>query len=427
MNDMRITFEQAQALAVQAAKVFQPRTPISTQELFAGRWQEITALADAVGQPGLHIVIHGERGVGKTSLANVVRPIIRAFDTEGGTLTDVPPRLVIKVNANSGDTFSSVWDKMFRDIAWQDDHPTAGLIRGRKSQTSIREAFGLDDKLTVDEVRRVLSHMPGSVFIIDEFDRAAKETSQEFTDLVKALSDFEIDCTVVVVGVSETVDQLIADHASISRSLTQIHLPRMQAGELREILAKSEKTLSVKFSDEAANLIVHLSQGLPHYTHLIGLHSVRTSALKGLSKNIGRKDVFLALKEAVKQAQQTVAEKHSKATHSTHKEALFRHVLLACALTAALSHDSLGYFNQGAVVEPLSKILKKDVEFATFSNHLSEFCQEKRGAILERDGQPRSYRFRFRDPLLVPFTFMDATATDLLNEKQLADMLERSL
>jgi hypothetical protein len=198
----------------------------------------------------------------------------------------------------------------------------------------------------------------------------------------------------------------------------------MQTGELREILTKAEKSLNIRFADEAANLIVHVSQGLPHYTHLIGLHSVRTSALKSLSRQVERRDVFLALKDAVKQAEQTVAAMHSKATHSTHKEALYRHVLLACALSAAKSHDALGYFNQGAVVEPLSIILKRDVEFATFSNHLSEFCQSRRGQILERDGQPRSYRFRFRDPLLVPFTFMDATATEMLNEKQLAGILE---
>jgi hypothetical protein len=154
----------------------------------------------------------------------------------------------------------------------------------------------------------------------------------------------------------------------------------------------------------------------------LGLHSVRITAA-GHSGYIQQTAVFDALKEAVKQAQQTVTEKHSKATHSAHKEALYKHVLLACALAATRSHDALGYFNPSSVVGPLTNILGKNVEIATFSNHLSEFFSEKRGEILERTGQSRAYRFRFRDPLLVPFVFMDAIATGLVSNEQLADML----
>jgi hypothetical protein len=54
---------KAEALAAQAGKFFTPRTPITTKELFAGRWNELTAIQDAVNQPGLHPIIYGERGV----------------------------------------------------------------------------------------------------------------------------------------------------------------------------------------------------------------------------------------------------------------------------------------------------------------------------------------------------------------------------
>ena len=165
-----------------------------------------------------------------------------------------------------------------------------------------------------------------------------------------------------------------------------------------------------------------ISQGLPHYTHLLGLHAVRISAGR-LSDQVERDAVFDALKEAVRQAQQTVTEEHTKATRSAHKDALYKHVLLGCALAATHSRDALGYFNPGSVVEPLSKILTRQVPIAAFSHHLSEFCSLKRAEILERTGQPRSYRFRFRDPLLVPYVLMDAMNTELVSRTQLADML----
>ena len=426
MSDFAIDFEQAQALHSKAATVFQPRSPITTKELFAGRWNELTAVADAVNQTGLHVVIYGERGVGKTSLANVLSPTIWALDRSGKQEGEVPARLVVKANASTADTFTTIWHKLFKEITWNDNRPTIGLVPGRKKSKSIQEAFSLPQTLNVDDVRRVIANMPGAVFIVDEFDRAAAASSKDFTDLIKALSDFSLNCTVIIVGVSDTVDQLISDHASINRALIQVLVPRMDVKDLRQILANAEKSLSVKFVPDAANFIVHVSQGLPHYTHLIGLNAVRIAASKRYSTSIERSDVFAALKEAVKQSQQSVTNDHSTAIHSSHKDALYRQVLLACALTAAVSHDALGYFTPGAVVAPLSSVLSKAVTIATFNSHLSEFCQDKRGAVLEREGQPRAYRFRFHDPLLVPYIFMDAVATGLVSDEQLYQMLEET-
>jgi Cdc6-like AAA superfamily ATPase len=418
-----LSYEDANTLSVRAGKVFQPRTPVTTRELFAGRWNQLTTVTDAVSQPGLHVVIYGERGVGKSSLANVVRPVIRAFDNAGKDSASVEERLVVKANANSGDTFSVIWNRLLSELTWEGNRPIIGFQPSPRQRVSLQEAFGLPDLLSVDDVRRTLSVLVGSVFIVDEFDRAALETSRTFTDLIKVLSDLAVDCTIILVGVSATVDQLVADHASINRSVVQIMLPRMEAKELREILSNAEKLLGIEFSQEAADLIIHVSQGLPHYTHLVGLNSVRKAAVGRWSRHIERADVFEALKEAVKQAQQTVTEKYVKATHSAHKDALYRHVLLACAISAARSHDALGYFNPGSMVEPLEGILGRIVQIATFSNHLSEFCQPKRGDVLERVGQERAFRFRFHDPLLVPFVFMETLSTGLITAEQLTLLL----
>jgi hypothetical protein len=96
----------------------------------------------------------------------------------------------------------------------------------------------------------------------------------------------------------------------------------MGADDLRKILSKAEKQLSIEFSLEAANIIVHVSQGLPHYTHLVGLNAVRTSVLDRFSSRVEREDVFAALKNSVKHAEQSVKNKYVKATHSSHKDAL---------------------------------------------------------------------------------------------------------
>lgn len=418
-----LTVEESRALVAAAAKAFQPRTPITTKELFAGRWKELTSVADAVNQKGLHVVIYGERGVGKTSLANVVSPTIWAIDhfqKEEGT---VPERMVLKTVTSSSDTFSSIWEKLFQDLSYANNKTSIGLKVGSKGRIPLLQALGLQTPLRVDDIRRVLATLPGSIFIVDEFDRAPKHVTKAFTDLIKTLSDFGVDATVILVGVSDTITKLIADHASIGRAISQVWLRRMTPRDLQAILTNAEKTLNVEFSIEAVNLIVRVSQGLPHYTHLVGLHSVRCAAESNFSRRIERPDVFTALEQSTKEAEQSARDMHGLATHSSHKDALFQHVLLACAVAAAQSDDALGYFNPASVVEPLTRILNRQVEIATFNSHLSEFCQAKRGPVFERIGQSRAYRYRFVDPMVVPFVFMNAVEKNIVSETTLTEML----
>src|ERR1700694_2288926 len=48
--------------------IFTPWTPVSTRAAFSGRYDEIMQVTTAVAQPGRHVILYGERGVGKTSL-----------------------------------------------------------------------------------------------------------------------------------------------------------------------------------------------------------------------------------------------------------------------------------------------------------------------------------------------------------------------
>ena len=413
-----ITQHESADISMKAGNVFQPRAPISAREFFAGRWEQLTTVNDAVAQTGLHIVIFGERGVGKTSLANVISPLLEVME-EDQTKKPAEPRLVVKVNTNQDDSFAILWARILDEVFWDENRPVIGFGRETvKERTRLRDVFGISSAPSIDEVRRLLSELKRSVFIFDEFDRGSPEVRRSFTDLIKALSDYGVDSTIVVVGVSDTVDNLVKDHASIVRALVQVQLPRMTERELGDILEKAGKTLGVYFTNEAASLIVRMSQGLPHYTHLIGLHATREAA-KRLSRRIQCQDVHNSFSKAVQQAIQSIRDKHAQATHSAHKDALYSPVILGCACASCVAGDPLGYFHLSDVVGPLTEILKReDVPIAAFQRHIHEFCEE-RGPVLERSGSPRTYRYRFRDPLLPPYIFMTAMSTGLVTAAQL--------
>jgi Cdc6-like AAA superfamily ATPase len=411
------------ALKVAASTAFSPRTPISTKELFAGRWGQMQTIGDTVAQVGLHAVIFGERGVGKTSLTYVIAPVLRVLDSQKQKVGPSLPRIVIRVNANGTDSFSSLWAKALDEIFWIEDYPTIGLKPvANQERKTLRQAFNLGNELSIDEIRRTLVHLTGSVFIFDEFDRLPKRHASAFTDLVKALSDGAAQTTIVLVGVAETVDGIMKDHASIGRALIQIPMPRMNEKELTEILTNAEKALNVSFDNDARAQIVKMSQGLPHFTHLIGLHSVRAAADR-YTRQITAQDVKKAFGDAVAQSDQTVASAYSDATKSQQPGAKYPQVLLAAAISAYIDSDAYGYFQPSNLVAPMTKILGRPEEIAGFNQHLSQFMEAKRGAVLERAGGPRAYRFRFSHPLLPPYVLMRSIRDGIVTADLVHEML----
>ena len=413
----------ARNLAALAARTFRPRSPVNSEALFAGRWDQVKTVVDAVSQIGLHIVIFGERGVGKSSLSNVIGI---AVDVMERSLPNYRQRLVVKVNANQGDSFGAIWSRAFDEVTWNQNKPSLGFnpsVVARR--VSLRDAFGIGSSPSADDVRRVLSALAGAVFIFDEFDRGSSELRSSFTDLIKTLSDYAVDATIIIVGVSDTIDGLVRDHASIVRSIIQVHLPRMKNPELEEIIDKSSAEIGVCFTDEAKSLIIQTSQGLPHYTHLIGLNATRHSLMEKFSRTIDINDVKDSFEVSLKDAARTIQEAYHSGVTSAHKGALYRDVLLACALASSAADSPQGEFYPSDVIEPLSLILKRtNISIATFQGHLAVFCEEQRGPILIKEGTPRSYRYRFAEPLLPPYAYMKAIKEGVLTP-QLLKKLKR--
>ena len=57
-------------LSYDVIESFSPGAPIDDLNLLAGRIHQIEQMVDAVVQRGHHAILYGERGVGKSSLAN---------------------------------------------------------------------------------------------------------------------------------------------------------------------------------------------------------------------------------------------------------------------------------------------------------------------------------------------------------------------
>jgi hypothetical protein len=372
-----------------ARTYFTPAAPIRESELFSGRSSSVTKIIEAVLEPGRHIILYGEMGVGKTSITGLISSFI-------ANLND---RIKLtRIQADPTDDFSSLWRKLFKEIVIRDNNDNVSLL----SKYYEKDIFP-DDVRRELELNYKASDIP--IIVIDEYDKVSSpDINLKMANTIKSLSDFGISATIIVVGVAENISELIGEHLSIQRCLEQITLPRMDNFERHEVLNKILPKLGMTIEDEAAQEIARLSHGLPSYIHSLGLHSTLIACDRH-SMIISLDDVRQAIKMVIEKSSETLSSNYAKATYSNRSESLYSEVLLACALAKA---NERGYFSPNAVCEPLTSILGKEelVKLALLQPHLKKFTSDEAHHILVKIGKERQYQFRFRDPMMQPYVIM---------------------
>lgn len=373
------------------AQAFTPSAPVSRLDMLAGRSQQILEVGSAAAQRGRHVALYGERGVGKTSLANVLHEFFGA--------DDLPSFQAAKVNCSTDDSYAALWGRIMAELGIEMD----------------------EDEIHPDAVRRKLEDLPlPALIVIDELDRLDDDLALTLiADTIKALSDHAVESTVVLVGVARSIGELVGEHQSIVRALGQIEMPRMSRGELREALETGCEQAHLTIRPDAADEIAALSEGLPHYTHLLGLHAGQR-VVQDDRTEITLGDVKAAISEAV--ARHTIDDAYQLATRSVQKDALFKHVLLACALSPK---NPLGFFTAGSIREPLEVIAGRRLDIPAFSRHLSQFLEPERGAVLMREGAPKRYFYRFSDPILVPYVILKGVSQKMISEDDVRELRSR--
>lgn len=394
---------------ISVGQIFSPAAPINHQHLFAGRHLQMEGLIDVAFERGRHAVVFGERGVGKTSMATVM---ISIFEAQG-------TKLAIKVNCDATDSFDTVWKNVFEEI---DFAASASETLGRKEPgqlKAITAGIDRDRPLSPNDVRKALRLITGikeCVIFIDEFERLRDpEAPQFFSDTLKMLSDQQVPATIIIVGVADNLHELLGTSKSIERNLVQIQMPRMSPDELCEIVNRGLALADMAIDEGAADLIIAISRGLPHFTHLIAQRAAR-NAIDHRERDITIRHVDAALRVLVDKTYETILEEYGTAVFS-HRETLYPQVLLAAAMAET---DEQGFFAAADLVRPLSLVARKPYDIPAFSRHLHALATAERGPTLHRKGAEHRYRFRFANPLLQPYVLMKGLNEKLISAEELS-------
>lgn len=373
----------------EVSELFTPSAPITTAELFAGRREQISKLVDVIGERGRHAIIYGEPGVGKTSIAQIIKMTVPVRTSK--------VRYIRKA-AFSSDTFSTIWLDVFREMKF--------VINTGEDQLeyTVSDLYSAGVKPT--DVVRELSYFNENdvpIVVIDEFN-LVKDTDAPrlMAETIKALSDAGVKATVVIVGISDSVAELIEGHQSITRCTEEILMPRMHKEEMRDVLEGRVRRLGMEIDGNAKWKAINLTKGLPAFAHAFGREAA-LSAIKRKKLRITEADVDVAIDAILNSNQNSLKQDYELATHSNQARARYRQILMACAMAQS---DEIGYFTPKQVEEPLSRVLGRDTTVEYFNTNLKEFTETKRGRVLHRQGSTRIYRYRFRNPAMQPYVIM---------------------
>lgn len=370
--------------------VFTPMTPIKKEEFFKGRITQLRKICSAINEEGQHAILFGERGVGKTSLANIMTD----------SLTNIYP---VKITCNRTDNFKTLWKQIFQEL--QFSTTTKGI--GFKSADKIN-IINLGDNINVDsttftsDIVKQISQFESLrfLFIFDEFDNITdKETRKKFADLIKAFSDNNNNTTIVLVGIADDVETLIGNHLSLERCLKQIRMPRMSIQESGDIITSGLKKLEIQIDDDIKNKIIEFSSGFPHYIHLLCKFGCDIIINDGRDIYI-ENDLKIAIENGIENTNEQLKSAYRKAIIGLSTTNKWKDVLFSCAESEL---DEFNCFSISNILQAYAKRTGKNVKGSSIAYNLNQLCYKERGHILEKIDTGLNTRYRFTNPMMMAY------------------------
>jgi Cdc6-like AAA superfamily ATPase len=255
-------------------ELFTPAQPVRDRQHLRGREAKLQQIERAFNSSGKHIFIFGDRGVGKTSLAQTAAFIHQSSD-------NTPVRVACD---NQSTFFQIIKDVSARCV------PTSGVVSKKKKSEVFKlgipglsadisqsiESGSIPDLRSLNEAVALVSHVAqyhsaDPVIIIDEFDQIVDDKEKKlFADFMKQISDQEINIKMIFCGIAKSLNDLIGQHMSTGRYLSPIELEVLTHDARWEIIKSAAKELSYEIPHEFVIRIGQISDGFPYYVHLIG-------------------------------------------------------------------------------------------------------------------------------------------------------------
>jgi energy-coupling factor transporter ATP-binding protein EcfA2 len=393
-------------------EAFTPTRPKQeVNALFVGRLATIRRIISAIEEERANVVLYGDRGRGKTSLANAVEQIA----AQAGYLTI---KMTCSAELGFEDMFRTLLARVPGDYHRGGASARAALPSGQPPLAAGPGGGSFADRLpegvySVTRLAEVMHGITGThvLMILDEYDRILSEdTRNKLAELIKTLADKGTAVTLFVIGVAESVDHLLGKHPSIQRALVAVHLPPMADREIERIILVGADAAGLGFTADVRRRIVGLSKGLPYYAQLLSLHAARVAAARGVTQ-VERRDLVEAVRRCVAEAERSLIESYHR-TIGPEDGAAREDALYLCAQAEA---DDFGCFRPQDAARPLQSEGHDPGNAAAAMERTIADLADGCGAVLQREIVPDGHKLRFRNHMMRQFILlMQAERRDLV-------------
>lgn len=378
--------------------IFTPYQPIMHKALFFGRSKEVEAIIQQLNTPGQHSVLFGDRGVGKSSLANIAADFLKPLKNN---------KLITKRCA-SDDNFVTIVEKLLLEagIDLRISSSQKQKAQGGKVGLSLNPLSSGVDSKTTDTVNLkgleeratspswVADQINGldALFLLDEIDVINEEEKWKVAELVKQLSDVGSPLKFLIVGIAETASELTHGHASVQRCLKETPLRKLSNDEITEIVESGSKKVNLEFSPSAIRKIVNVSTGYAHFAHLLALKASEQAISEDRSK-INLRHILDATDDACGDAEGVLRTTYNKAIRSANTEE-FKKILIAASSIAEEEFKAL------RLREAYADLWGSKINQGWLNNYLQRIVSETNDTILRRLAQGV---YKFNDPRMPSF------------------------
>lgn len=378
-------------------QVFSPASPIKQKDFFFGRINQLNKIADAINEEGQHAILYGDRGVGKTSLANIMAT----------SYTNLHP---VKITCGRLDNFKILWQNALDNI--QFSKTTTGIGFNPQQTKEIvqigNQTRNIPD-LRPSHIVQILNSLPASrlLFIFDEFDNiSTKKARATFADLIKSLSDNNVNATIVLVGIADSIESLIGNHQSLERCLKQVKMPKMKNEECEEIIMTGLQRLGLTIDKKVAEQIIEFSSGFPHYVHLLCKFGAK-EIIENEKTNFSPAYLNIAIRQGIENTSEQLRISYRRAILTSNSSSKWRDLLFACAVVKI---DEFNAFTISEVVKIYNDITGKDDKNGSITYNLNQLVTENRGEVLTKLGKGMSTRYMFNNPMMRAFVKLKINA-----------------
>ena len=380
---------------------------IVTPTLFAGRSQQVSNVLKKLSnvRVGQHasFILHGERGIGKTALAKLIRHISSSKDPNLFKLNFATSYYSVErgqsLKTVMESSLNNITDVLHESSLKQLTDKLGGIFKKGKfsfgafgMNVGVETTEGKEKQFFKDQIVSSLTNLiqssigtgkhyfDGILIVIDEIHniKDLEGAGQIFRNIINTLDVNEKGFfSFLLIGYSDSIDKIFKGDPSAKRSFDLLHLDVMPDNEAKDLLIKGFNEIKkLKYDPLSLDKHVTVAGGYPHSLQILGHQLIEIDSDNNISNGDWSKAIVTSAKEL---QSKDFSHFYSFNKKPTLREEIMNH--LALSNGASITKKSLGKTFLGKNIyhrTALPKLiqigaLKEDVSSGRLSLHSELF------------------------------------------------------